>query len=61
MVSLYRHFSFTGTLLYIGISINHLARLYAHELASEWYEQIQRIEIEHYTNLDDAMVAEKKQ
>ena len=60
MVSLYRHFGIGSKLLYVGISCNSLNRLYAHSVNSEWYQEVVRVEIEHYPSLRLALDAEKK-
>jgi excisionase family DNA binding protein len=58
MVYLYRHFDRTGKLLYVGISLNHVARLSQHKKAP-WVERIARVEIEEHPSRADALDAEK--
>lgn len=60
MVSLYRHFGIGSKLLYVGISYNALHRLCSHASNSTWYEEIIKVEIEHYPSLRLALDAEKK-
>jgi excinuclease UvrABC nuclease subunit len=55
---LYRHFDESGSLLYIGISIDALVRQGGHESRSGWWRDIRRIEIEVYANKTEAARAE---
>lgn len=55
--SLYRHFDVQGRLLYIGISLNAMARLIDHR-QSHWYGDIFRVEIEHHKSRPHALYAE---
>lgn len=59
MVSLYRHFDSNSKLLYVGISQGVMTRTYSHERKSEWFDQVVRIEIEHYATEEAARNAEK--
>ena len=54
--SLYRHFNEDGLLLYVGISLNHIARLGQHSKKAHWFDTISRVEIEHFP---DRLSAEK--
>lgn len=56
---LYRHYSETGDLLYIGISLNHVQRLTQHQKTASWFEQIQRIEIEKFDSRPEVELAEQ--
>lgn len=58
--SLYRHFNKDGELLYVGISNNHINRLNQHKSASSWFEDISRVEIEHFETRGEALNAETK-
>lgn len=58
MVALYRHFSKNGTLLYIGISANHSARLNEHVNNAFWASMISHVKIEHFPDRDAAHSAE---
>jgi hypothetical protein len=55
---LYRHFAADGTLLYVGISNNHVNRLSAHRTDSAWFPLIASITIEHFPTRADAERAE---
>lgn len=54
---LYRHWSTTGTLLYIGISLNAVARLAQHKDKS-WFPRIATITVERFETYAEAEVAE---
>lgn len=56
--SLYRHFNADGELLYVGISLNHLIRLYQHSNASPWFDEISNISVEHFPSREEAVQAE---
>ncbi|MES2030860.1 MAG: hypothetical protein V4477_16895 [Pseudomonadota bacterium] len=57
---LYRHFSATGELLYVGIAWSALERLMTgHRTSSRWFDQIARIEIERFPSREAALSAEK--
>ena len=58
MTELYRHFNAEGELLYVGISLNTVARLVAHQNSSEWFGDIASITIEKVENRDAAETAE---
>lgn len=55
---LYRHFNEKGDLLYVGISINALSRLYSHKRNSHWYGEISSLTIQHFANEKAAQEAE---
>ena len=55
---LYRHFDGAGALLYVGISLNAVARLAQHRIGSPWFESITRIELEWHPTRRGAMAAE---
>lgn len=57
---LYRHYDSEGNLLYIGMSLHILARLYQHSTSSNWFENIARIEIQHYPDRASVLKAEKE-
>lgn len=57
-VQLYRHFDGNGVLLYVGISLSSVARLCQHRNASNWFEEIRRIEVEVFPSRRDAEAAE---
>ena len=56
--SLYRHFDRGGALLYVGIAIDPIKRLYGHSSVSDWYDQIDTIKIERYPSRKTALAAE---
>lgn len=44
--ALYRHFDADGKLLYVGISLNAVARLSQHKLHADWFDQIANVTVE---------------
>jgi predicted GIY-YIG superfamily endonuclease len=58
--ALYRHFDALGTLLYVGISNNHLRRLAQHQEGAKWAEQIARVAIERFPTRQAALEAESQ-
>jgi excinuclease UvrABC nuclease subunit len=56
---LYRHFSESGELLYIGVSMKIFTRINSHKI-SPWMADVRRIEIEHFKEMWQALDAEKK-
>lgn len=58
MANLYRHFDATGRLLYVGMSLNAIARLVKHREESHWFNQITRVEIEWHKSREHAAYAE---
>jgi hypothetical protein len=58
--ALYRHFDSEGCLLYVGISLNAIARLANHRLTSHWFETVARVEIERFRSRQAALAAERK-
>lgn len=59
MHSLYRHFDKDGNLLYVGVSINHLARLLQHRVNAHWFKDIATITVEHFETRKECMRAER--
>lgn len=57
--ALYRHFDKDGALLYVGISLNHMARLAQHRDASHWFPHIARMTVEWLPDRAAAMEAER--
>jgi hypothetical protein len=57
---LYRHFDGAGKLLYVGISLDVLRRLGQHRRSSVWFDDIARVEIEHFADWDSAKEARRK-
>jgi predicted GIY-YIG superfamily endonuclease len=58
--SLYRHFAADGSLLYVGISLSWPARTKTHARGSTWFEQVAKVEIEHFPTRADALNAERE-
>jgi hypothetical protein len=57
---LYRHYSGTGELLYVGITGEHVRRcLQGHRSRSKWFKEIVRIDIEHFETRALAEIAEE--
>lgn len=55
---LYRHFDSDGNLLYVGISLNAVARLAQHKICSQWFSQITTITIENFPTRHELLSAE---
>ena len=58
--ALYRHFDKDDQLLYVGISLNHVARLAQHRDGSHWYEEIAQVTIEWHGTRVEAELAESR-
>lgn len=56
--AVYRHFDATGSLLYVGKSINALVRTQQHLRRSIWFQQICTITIEWFASEREALEAE---
>lgn len=57
--ALYRHYNKWGGLLYVGISLDVLARSRQHRNEAPWYRAIATIQIEYYPDRLSASLAEK--
>lgn len=58
---LYRHFDANGELLYVGISLNALARFAkGHRQTADWFLLISRIEIQNLATREEAIAAESE-
>lgn len=57
--ALYRHWDKDGALLYIGISLNTMARLSQHKRTSCWFYEIARMDIEWHASRELAEAAER--
>lgn len=55
---LYRHYDDTGALLYVGVSLNTVARLAQHMQGSAWADKITTIHIERFDTRAEAIEAE---
>tara|TARA_R100000482_G_scaffold120627_1_gene66079 strand:+ start:774 stop:1280 length:507 start_codon:yes stop_codon:yes gene_type:complete len=58
--ALYRAYSSTGELMYVGISLSVMSRLSQHKNSSAWFNSAARIDIEYYPTRTDALAAEKQ-
>lgn len=56
---LYRHFSRTGKLLYVGISYSAFVRLSQHSDNSHWFDKIKIVKIQKFNSREEALIAEK--
>lgn len=56
--ALYRHFGADGVLLYVGISLNAIARQAAHAMQAHWHQDIARISIEWFESREAALAEE---
>lgn len=56
--SLYRHFGPDKELLYVGVSLNHVARLAQHSSLSDWANTIETVTIEYFDSRELALEAE---
>jgi hypothetical protein len=56
--NLYRHFDGHGNLLYIGVSIHAINRLGQHRASAEWFQAIERVEIQKFSTREEAEAAE---
>lgn len=59
MTALYRHFADNGDLLYVGISLSWPARTKQHSVGSHWFNQVAKVEIEHFPDRNAALEAER--
>jgi hypothetical protein len=57
---LYRHFDAEGVLLYVGESLSTTARLIGHRHKSPWFDEITRVEVEHFPTREAAKAAEDR-
>lgn len=58
MTALYRHYGEAGRLLYVGISLNAIARLSQHR-STEWFLEIARVDVTWFADRKSAMAAER--
>lgn len=56
---LYRHFDRNKKLLYVGISLNSVARLAQHRDAAHWFDDIAIVTIETFSTREEALAAER--
>jgi len=57
--ALYRHYDQQGKLLYVGISLNAVARLSQHSTASEWFARLGSVQVQWLDTRDEALAAER--
>lgn len=57
---LYKHYDQSGDLLYIGISLSAINRLYQHKAKSHWYHNIARVEIVNFSSRGELVRAESR-
>jgi len=55
---LYRHFNARGELLYVGISLDAIARSAAHARSARWWDEVAQIRIASYPSQEAAAEAE---
>lgn len=60
MTQLYRHFDENNELLYVGISLSTVYRLSQHKVASPWFADIKKVEIETFPSREEALEAERE-
>jgi len=56
--AVYRAFDADGVLLYVGVSLNPMARMHSHCSRAAWYRFMVRIEINWHDNIEAASIAE---
>jgi predicted GIY-YIG superfamily endonuclease len=56
--ALYRAYSATDELLYVGVSISVMARLSQHKSSADWFDGTSRIDVEWYPTKREALAAE---
>ena len=56
--ALYRAYSSTDELLYVGVSISVMARLSQHKSSADWFDGTSRIDVEWYPTRQKALAAE---
>lgn len=56
---LYRHFDKDGVLLYVGISLSSLIRMFQHEQNAGWFHLVAMVKIENHPTVIAARAAEK--
>jgi hypothetical protein len=57
--SLYRHFDGAGRLLYVGVSLDAVARLGRHVRFAAWTAEIARVDVERFPTREAALAAER--
>lgn len=55
---LYRHYDKNNILLYVGISVSHLARLCQHRDKAVWFDEIATVTIQPFPSRQEALFAE---
>jgi predicted GIY-YIG superfamily endonuclease len=57
---LYRFYSATGQLLYVGITMNPPQRFKAHRDSKDWWSEVSGITVENYSSREDLANAERR-
>lgn len=57
---LYRFYSATGQLLYVGITMNPPQRFKSHRDTKEWWDMVSGITVESYSSRDELAAAERR-
>lgn len=57
--ALYRHYGPERKLLYVGVSLNAVARLAQHKNYSQWFGDIRRVTVEWFDSREEALAAER--
>lgn len=60
MHTLYRFYNDVGVLLYVGITINPGARLTKHKDTKTWWQDVARVDLEHYPDRTELLSAERQ-
>ena len=60
LFTLYRFYDTDDVLLYVGLSINPGKRFEKHRHTKPWWRDVDRIEIQHFDDLDSLRAAERK-
>lgn len=59
-IDLYRYYDKDGTLLYVGISLNAIARATQHRVGAHWWANVANMTVEHYATREQAAHAERE-
>jgi len=58
--ALYRFFDTNDVLLYVGLTIDPGARFKKHRYTKQWWRDVDRIEIQHFNDLESLRAAERR-
>lgn len=59
LTNVYRCFDVDGVLLYVGISVNVIARIGEHRKSKLWWPAVETMTIEHHSTRKRAAIAER--